>query len=497
MPTTRASGWRASPASPSRCTDVAAPAPGEFRARAAAAAADVALHRKLDTASLRFLDKRAQVFAALSDADARRDRARAVKAHAIASLDTLLPELEQRFTANGGVVHWAHDASAACAIVLDIAARAGVRLVVKGKSMVSEEIGLNAALGAAGIEAVETDLGEFIVQLAGEPPSHIITPAIHLSQEDVAELFATRLGEPRHATAEALTAAARRILRAKFRAAGMGVTGVNFASAESGTLVVVENEGNGRMAMTLPRIHVALMGIEKLVARDEDLAAMLELLPRSATGQSLTSYVSLITGPRRTAEPDGPDEVHLVILDNGRTRLLADPVMREALYCLRCGACLNACPVYRRIGGHAYGYAYSGPIGAVIAPALLGIERVADLPYASTLCGACRDVCPVRIDIPRLLLEWRARIAAAVPRPWGERLLVRSWRRIAASPALYHAAAAAARVAGAIIARVPAVVPLLPPLAAWRRARELPTFAARSFHRRWRERRGTRFSDGA
>ncbi len=476
---------------------MAAPAPDDFRARAAAAAGNVALHRKLDTASLRFLDKRAQVFAALPDAEARRDRARAVKAHAIASLDTLLPELEQRFTANGGVVHWARDGAEACAIVRDIAMRAGVQLVVKGKSMVSEEIALNAALAAVGIEAVETDLGEYIVQLAGEPPSHIITPAIHLSQDDVADLFARRLGEPRHATAEALTAAARRILRAKFRAAGMGVTGVNFASAESGTLVVVENEGNGRMALTLPRIHVALMGIEKLVARDEDLAPMLELLPRSATGQTLTSYVSFVTGPRRTGELDGPDEVHLVVLDNGRTRLLADPVMREALYCLRCGACLNACPVYRRIGGHAYGYAYSGPIGAVIAPALLGIERVADLPYASTLCGACRDVCPVRIDIPHLLLEWRARIAAAVPRAWGERLLVHTWRRICASPPLYHAAAAAMRAAASVVARVPALAALLPPLAAWRRGRELPTFPARSFHRRWREQRRASASDDA
>lgn len=470
-------------------------ATGDFRARAAAAAANGDLHRKLDAASLRFLDTRARVFAALPDGEHRRDRARDVKAHAIASLDTLLPALERRFTANGGVVHWARDAADACAIILEIAARAGVRLVVKGKSMVSEEIGLNAQFEAAGIEAVETDLGEYIVQLAGEPPSHIITPAIHMSQDDVAMLFARRLGEPRHATAEALTAAARRVLREKFRAAGMGVTGVNVASAESGTLVVVENEGNGRMALTLPRIHVALMGIEKLIARDEDLAAMLELLPRSATGQTLTSYVSLVTGPRRDDDIDGPDEVHLVLLDNGRTRLLADPEMRETLYCLRCGACLNACPVYRRIGGHAYGYAYSGPIGAVIAPALLGIERVPDLPYASTLCGACRDVCPVRIDIPRLLLMWRARIAAVVPRSWGERVLVGGWRRLASSPRLYRLLSPVARVGSALVTRVPALALLIPPLAAWRRGRDLPRPARRSFHARWRDRRGAGGSD--
>jgi L-lactate dehydrogenase complex protein LldF len=469
----------------------------DFRARAAAAAGDTALHRKLDTASLRFLDKRTQVFAALPDAEVRRDRARAVKAHAIASLDTLLPALEQRFTANGGTVHWASDAAAACAVVLAVAARSGVRLVVKGKSMVSEEIGLNPRLDAAGIEAVETDLGEYIVQLAGEPPSHIITPAIHMSQDDVARLFAARLGEPHHDTAEALTAAARRVLREKFRAAGMGITGVNFASAESGTLVVVENEGNGRMALTLPRVHVALMGIEKLVARDEDLAAMLELLPRSATGQTLTSYVSLVTGPRRGGEIDGPDEVHLVIIDNGRTRLLADAAMREALYCLRCGACLNACPVYRRIGGHAYGYAYSGPIGAVLAPALLGLELAADLPFASTLCGACRDVCPVRIDIPRLLLTWRSRIARVVPRSWGEHALVRGWRHVAAAPRLYRLMTPLLRAGAALVTRVPALARLVPPLAAWAHGRALPTPAPRSFHERWRDRHGASDSDGA
>jgi L-lactate dehydrogenase complex protein LldF len=459
--------------------------PHEFRARAAAASADHALHRKLDTASLRFLDKRAAVFAALPDGDARRARARAVKAHAIAALPALLPELERRFTANGGVVHWAADAAAACAIVIELARARGVRLVVKGKSMVSEEIALNASLAAAGIEAVETDLGEYIVQLAGEPPSHIITPAIHLSQEDVAALFARRLGEPHHATAEALTAAARRVLRGTFRAAGMGITGVNFASAESGTLVVVENEGNGRLALTLPSIHVALMGIEKLVARDEDLAPMLELLPRSATGQTLTSYVSLVAGPRRPGDHDGPAEVHLVILDNGRSRVLADPALREALYCLRCGACLNACPVYRRVGGHAYGHAYSGPIGAVLAPAMLGVAAAPDLPFASTLCGACRDVCPVRIDIPDLLLRLRARVTDELRPSWRERALVHVWRRLAGVPALYAVAGRALRAGAALLGRAPALARITPLARAWTRARELPAAPGPSFRERW------------
>jgi L-lactate dehydrogenase complex protein LldF len=460
--------------------------PPTFRERAAAAAADTALHHKLDHASLPFLDKRAHVFASMSDGEARRDQARAAKAYAIAHLDSLLPALERRLTEHGSVVHWASDAAEACGIVLGITARAGVRLVVKGKSMVSEEIMLNSHLEAAGLEVVETDLGEYIVQLAGVPPSHIITPAIHMSQDDVAALFAARLDEPHHTSAEALTAVARRVLRAKFRAAGMGVTGVNAASAESGTLVVVENEGNGRMALTLPRIHVALMGIEKLVARDEDLAPLLEILPRSATGQTLTSYVSLVTGPRRPGDVDGPDEVHVVLLDNGRTRVLADPATREALYCLRCGACLNACPVYRRIGGHAYGYAYSGPIGAVLVPGLLGIEQVADLPFASTLCGACRDVCPVRIDIPRLLLTWRARATALATSSRGERLLVQAWRRLASSARLYRMLSPLMRAGAALLARVPMMARFAPPLAAWRRDRELPRPATRSFHERWR-----------
>jgi len=297
-----------------------------------------------------------------------------------------------------------------------------------------------------------------------------------------------------HRTAEELTAVARRVLREKFRAAGMGVTGVNVASAESGTLVVVENEGNGRMALTLPRIHVALMGIEKLVARDDELAPMLEILPRSATGQTLTSYVSLVSGPRRPGEADGPDEVHVVLLDNGRSRVLADPAIREALYCLRCGACLNACPVYRKVGGHAYGYPYSGPIGAVLAPGLLGIAQVPDLPFASTLCGACRDVCPVRIDIPRLLLTWRARATALGSASASERLLVRAWQRLASSAALYRLLAPVARVGAAALARVPALTRLAPPLAAWKRARRLPAPAPASFHERWRARQR---SDGS
>ncbi len=461
--------------------------PLEFRARAAAAAGDAALHAKLDNASFRFLEKRREVFAGLPDGEARRDHARAVKADAIARLPELLRTLETRFAANGGVVHWAADADEACRIVVAIAARRDVRLVVKGKSMVSEEIGLNQRLADAGIEPVETDLGEYIVQLAGEPPSHIITPAIHKSQDDIARLFTAKLGIPHEDTAEALTAAARRVLRDRFLAAGMGVTGVNFAVAESGTLVVVENEGNGRMALTLPRVHVALMGIEKVIARDADLAPMLELLPRSATGQTLTSYVSLIRGPRGDDE-DGPDEVHLVVIDNGRTRVLADPTLREALYCLRCGACLNACPVYRRVGGHAYGHAYSGPIGAVLAPAMLGLARAPDLPFASTLCGACRDVCPVRIDIPGLLLALRGRVTEELRPSATERRIVGAWRAVAASPALYAAATRLARLGARVARAVPALVGVAAPLAAWTRRRALPQPAAQSFHERWRAR---------
>ncbi len=368
--------------------------------------ADGELRRKLASASGRHLEHVAEVRAEFPPFEAERDASRAVKEFALAHLDQLLIELKTRLEENGCVVFFAADAAQARAYILEVAKKNGAKRVVKGKSMTTEEIALNDSLINAGLEVTETDLGEYIVQLRHEPPSHIITPAIHLSKEDIGALFADRLKVPYTAEPEELTAHARERLRSIFLDADLGITGVNFAIAETGTLVLVENEGNGRLSSTLPETFVAVMGIEKVIPRVADLSHFLEILGRTATGQKLTTYTSLINGPRRAGEIDGPREVHVVILDNGRSAMLADPVMREALMCIRCGACLNVCPVYRRIGGHAYGSAYPGPIGSIISPNLFG-SAAGHLPFASTLCGACRDICPVRIDIPRILLHLR------------------------------------------------------------------------------------------
>jgi L-lactate dehydrogenase complex protein LldF len=381
----------------------------DFFAATRAGVADTELRRKLENSTGRHLEHVAAARAEFPPFDEERDAARRIKEDAIGRLDELLSELKRRLEANGCKVFAAADAAQARDYIVEVARKCAARRVVKGKSMTTEEIDLNPALEAAGIEPVETDLGEYIVQLRRERPSHILTPAIHLSKEDIGQLFSDKLGIPYTAEPEQLTAAARDHLRSIFLSAEMGVTGVNFAIAETGTLVLVENEGNGRLSSTLPDTFVAVMGIEKVIPRLADLSHFLEILARTGTGQKLTCYTNFLSGPRREGELDGPREVHVVILDNGRSAMIADPVMREALYCLRCGACLNVCPVYRRIGGHAYGSPYPGPIGSIISPNLFG-RAAAYLPFASTLCGACRDICPVRIDIPRILLHlrWKA-----------------------------------------------------------------------------------------
>src|SRR5436305_5155652 len=378
-----------------------------FTANAEAAVADVGLQKRLrvlDTFTLR----RAAAFAELPEGEALRDRARAIKQQTINHLDHYLVELEANVERLGGHVHWARSGEEACRIILDIARRNRVRRVVKSKSMATEEIHLNAALEREGIEAIETDLGEYIVQLADEPPSHILAPAIHNSKGDIAALFAEKLRATNLHEAEEIAAVARARLRERFRSAEMGVTGANFAVAETGTVVLLENEGNIRLSTSLPRLHVAVVGIEKLIPRFADLSVFLKILARSATGLTMSSYVSFFTGTSRCGEVDGYEEFHLVLLDNGRTRILADEAKRESLYCLRCGACLNVCPVYQKIGGHAYGSVYSGPIGSIITPPLMGLEQSKDLPFASSLCGACREVCPVRINIPHILLSLRS-----------------------------------------------------------------------------------------
>jgi L-lactate dehydrogenase complex protein LldF len=376
-----------------------------FKERIRISLADANLQSALDANAERRITVRREAFASLSDPQMLRQRARAVRAEVIANLNDYLEKFLTRVQENGVIIHRAGDAAQAVQCIVEIARKHGARLVAKSKTMVSEEIRLNHALEAAGLRVVETDLGEYIVQLRGEPPSHIITPAVHLRRQDVGLLFHEKLGIPLTEDIPDMTAAARDVLRKVFLSADIGLSGVNFGVAETGTLCVLTNEGNGRMVTTIPPVHIALMGMERLVPSLDDLALMLALLPRSATGQKITVYANLLHGPRRSDEPDGPRERHLVVVDNGRSALRQSP-LAEILYCIRCGACLNGCPVFREIGGHAYvgadgqGSAYPGPMGSVLSPALFGRAEFGHLARASSLCGACKENCPVDIDLP-------------------------------------------------------------------------------------------------
>ena len=352
--------------------------------------------------------KRKSQFTDQDELQGLRDLGASIRQYSLANLPRLLEELEAKLTSNGIKVHWAQTPAEANAIALSIAQRVDARRIIKGKSMVSEEIGFNHAMESAGIEAFESDMGEYIVQLAGEAPSHIIMPAIHKTKQEIATLFAKEVpGVTYTEDVDALIAIGRRVLRRKFAEADIGLSGVNFAVAETGTLCLVENEGNGRMCTTVPRIHIAITGIEKVVDKLAHVPPLVSLLTRSATGQGVTTYVNMISGPRKAGEKDGPDEVHLILLDNGRTQAYADEELRATLQCIRCGACMNHCPVYARIGGHAYGTTYPGPIGAIISPHMMGLDSTYPLAFASTLCGACAEVCPVKIPIPDILVRLR------------------------------------------------------------------------------------------
>ncbi|MEW6368198.1 MAG: LutB/LldF family L-lactate oxidation iron-sulfur protein [Acidobacteriota bacterium] len=461
--------------------------PSTFRRRASGILADARTQAYLASATDRFREGREREWRELPAIDALRTAARSIRESAIANLDVHLTTLAERVRSSAGHVHLAADAAEACRIVVDIARRHRCRAAVKSKSMVSEEIRLNEALGAAGIDVVETDLGEWIIQLAGDRPYHIIAPALHKSKEEVAELFSAKTGQRVPADdISTLTAVARRELRQAFLGADIGISGVNFAVAESGTVVIVTNEGNGRFVTGLPRVHVAVMGMERLVSTWDELATMLELLARSATGQKMSSYVSAVTGPRRPGEADGPEAFHLVILDNGRSRIREGP-FREALLCIRCGSCLNACPVYRRAGGHAYGAAYGGPIGAVLTPLLEGFESFFDLPHASSLCAACRDACPVKVDLPRLLLDERSEGVRQGRAGILERLGFKLSSIVLSQPWLYERSVGFARVVQRAFRRGRGLRHLPWPLSRWTDHREFPPVAERTFHERWAE----------
>jgi L-lactate dehydrogenase complex protein LldF len=457
--------------------------PQAFEAAAPAALADGGVRANVLHATTSIRAKRAAVVAEVPDWDELRESASAIRASALERLDVLLAQLESAVVAAGGTVHWAAHAAEANEIVSALVTATGAREVVKVKSLTTDEIGLNDALAATGIAALETDLAEWVVQLAGERPSHLLVPAVHRNRSDIARLLREALEEPELPDdPPALTAAARRYLRAAFLRARVAISGANFAVAETGTVGVVESEGNGRMCTTLPETLITVMGIEKVVPEWRDLGVLLQLLPRSSTGERMNPYTSLWTGVR---PGDGPSAFHLVLLDAGRSRALADPVGRPALRCIRCSACVNVCPVYRQTGGHAYPTVYAGPIGAILQPQLDGERGVsASLPYASSLCGACADVCPVGIDIPRILVHERAKVVAG-SRPGTEGRALRALGRAFATAERYERTQRLARVLQRPAVRRGRLRWLPGPLAAWGRSRTLPGVAPETFREWW------------
>ncbi|MFA7270640.1 MAG: LutB/LldF family L-lactate oxidation iron-sulfur protein [Sterolibacterium sp.] len=408
-----------------------------FKARAGEKLADAALQENLSKAKDRFVGMRARGMLELDDVEATREAAKALRDRVLDDLDLWLEKFEQSATRSGATVLWARDSAEICRHVVDIAHRHGVKKVAKSKSMLSEEAGLNQALEAAGIQPVETDLGEYILQINdNEAPSHIIAPVFHKNKDEISALFARTHRRPALTDIQALTREAREVLRPHFLSAEMGISGGNFLVAETGSVALVTNEGNGRMVTTLPKVHVVITGIEKVIPTLEDLATLMRLLPRSATGQSISNYFSLLTGVKKTAESDGPEHLYFILVDNGRADLVGGE-FAEMLRCIRCGACMNHCPVYQSIGGHAYGWVYPGPMGAVLTPLFTGIENALDLPQAATLCNQCGVVCPVKIPLPGLLRKLREKQVERRLRPLAERLALTAWAWLAQRPRLY------------------------------------------------------------
>ena len=459
-----------------------------FKSRAAMKLADSRLQKNLTKLANKFVTARAAAVAELDDFEATRAAAVERRNRALQNLDVWIEQFERTATARGATVLFAQSHADAAQLIVEIARKHGVGKATKSKSMVSEEVGLNQALTAAGVQPVETDLGEYILQINdNEPPSHIIAPVIHKDKEEISDLFAKAHQMPRKTEITQLTREARDILRGHFLSADMGITGANFLIAETGSVAIVTNEGNEGMCTILPRVHVVLAGIEKILPTLEDLATLMRLLPRSATGQPISNYFSILTGTRGEGDRDGPDHLYFVLVDAGRTGLVGGE-FQDMLRCIRCGACMNHCPVYQKIGGHAYGWVYPGPMGSVLTPSYVGVENAMDLPHAATLCGQCQVVCPVKIPLPELLRKLREKQVERGLRPWYERAGFQAWGYVARNPSLY-------RVLTRVAARVlkwmggeKGTIRFLPFAAGWTDYRDFPAPSGKTFRDLYRER---------
>jgi len=448
----------------------------QFKSNARTAVNDAGLRAKIKKATGTSLTKRQETVKEIPDWEELREKGHLLRKKVVDDLDRYQAAFTESAQSNGMVVHYAETHSDATKIIYDIIRRQSVRSVVKSKSMITEELHLNEMLEENGIRVIETDLGEYIVQLAGETPSHITAPALHKSKEDIARLFQEKLHIPYTDDPEELTKVARERLRKEFLNAKVGISGVNFACADTGTITIIENEANARLCTVLPDVHIAVMSVEKILPSINDLPLFLKLLPRSATGQRMTSYVSMINGPRSQYNPDGPRQLHIVILDGGRKQLAKHPAWKESLYCIRCGACMNICPVYQSVGGHAYGSVYPGPIGSVITPTLFGMQEAQDLPYASSLCGACTDICPVKIDLHHHLLWERHDIVDRGYKSFTEKIAMTLWRWVMLSPSRLEFAGRAGWLLQKIFGKKL-------PAPGWTPQRRFPKIARKSFRK--------------